>query len=234
MIQNPAVVKQTSSFKIEVQDENARGIAFIEAGILYQTTKGTISDIDLVSLGGNEIEQLVTMQLEFKPKHAVVGTGFILMTLPEQVEFRCDLGLPIGLKAAPTCVEVGANQLRLENPFNANNYPGDELITLYFLNRVLPGANLMIHGIKIQTYAMIEGEEFLIDEFDQPDLEFFAPLQQLFIKSIVETGSDEVYTETEFTLSLVLANSVPSTAIMHIMIPPQIEVKDTATVEDSC
>ena len=64
--------------------------------------------------------------------------------------------------------------------------------------------------------------------------EFFAPEQQLFLKSNVLAASEEVYTETRFTLIHILNNNVPADAILHITIPPSIEVKDIATVEGSC
>ena len=139
-----------------------------------------------------------------------------------------------GIKVAPSCEEEGSNLLRFTNPFIGDNYAGDELITIVFKNRILPGSNLMIKGIEIRTFASIEDVDYLIDDIELPDLNFFAPLQQLFLSSAISTGSEEVYSETFFSFSHTLANFVPKDAIMYITIPPQIEVKDPAEVVNSC
>ena len=50
----------------------------------------------------------------------------------------------------------------------------------------------------------------------------------------MSTGSDEVYTETTFTLKHTLANFVPRDAIVRVTIPPQVEVRDIEEVANSC
>lgn len=56
----------------------------------------------------------------------------------------------------------------------------------------------------------------------------------MFLASEVRSGSDEVYSMTQFTLVHQLANFVPSDAIINISIPPQVEVSDFALVVESC
>ena len=60
-IKNPDLVKQTKSFTIEVQDNNARGIAIIENGVYFAPIGGFITGVKLESLGGNDIEQAVDL-----------------------------------------------------------------------------------------------------------------------------------------------------------------------------
>lgn len=129
---------------------------------------------------------------------------------------------------------MGGNVLRFDNPWIDDYYPGGQPIAIMFRNRVLPGANLMIRGIKIETYMIIESQDFLIDTFEDFNLDFFAPLSQLFLNSEVITGNEEVYTMTDFVFIHKLANNVPFDAIMHLNIPKQIEVSDVAVVEKSC
>jgi len=76
--------------------------------------------------------------------------------------------------------------------------------------------------------------DFLVDEFVDLELNFFAPEEQLFLNSNILTGSDEVYTETPFSIEEKLANSVPRDAIMYITIPSQIEIRSISDVENSC
>ena len=64
------------------------------------------------SLGGIDIEEATDVKLSFTVPHAVTGTSYILMRLPEQIKFNCNLSFTIGLKTAPSCEEVSANQLK--------------------------------------------------------------------------------------------------------------------------
>ena len=75
-------MKETKSFLIEVQDNNAQDIARVETGIYYKAIGGNIKDIKLESLGGISIEEVVDMKLTFNIPHAVSGTSYIVMTLP--------------------------------------------------------------------------------------------------------------------------------------------------------
>ena len=124
--------------------------------------------------------------------------------------------------------------LRFDNPFDDEIYDGNVPLSFTFRNRILPEANLMIRGISIQTFVTIEKVDFLIDEFVSTTLDFFAPKQQLFLASTVSSGSDEVYTATDFTVTQTLANKVPFGGIILVYIPPQIEVGDAADVVTSC
>ena len=98
----------------------------IESGVYFTPEGGSIENVQLVSLGGTKIEQAVDMELKFIAPHKVMGPSYILikMPLPEKIEFTCNLAKTVGLKSAPTCVELGNNQLKLENPFNDNKYEG--------------------------------------------------------------------------------------------------------------
>ena len=152
------------------------------------------------------------------------------------MKYICNIASTVGV-AGGTCSQTGNfNELRFDNPFpdTDDKYPGDEPLSIVFHDRVLPGANLMIKGIEIRTYMSIDGVDYIIDSLLDDTKEFFAPVQQLFLKSNVYAASDEVYTETRFTLTHVLNNNVPSDAILQIRVPPELEVKDIATVEGSC
>lgn len=92
----------------------------------------------------------------------------------------------------------------------------------------------MIKGIKIQSYMSLEGADYLIDTFDEPEFEFFAPKQQLFLSSSVSVEKEETFEETNFFISNKLANNVEEGAIINITIPKEIEVKDAASVMASC
>ena len=107
-------------------------------------------------------------------------------------------------------------------------------MSFIFQYRVLPGSNEMIKGITIKTYMIIDTVDYLVDSFDDRQYEFFAPIQVLFLGSDVLSETDVTYTETKFTLKHILANSVPSGSIIHVQIPPQIEVLDADSVMDSC
>ena len=110
-IKNPELVRQTKSFTIEVQDRNAKGIAIIETGVYFTPEGGAIENVQLVSLGGTKIEQAVDMELKFTAPHKVMGPSYILikMPMPDKIEFTCNLAKTVGLKSAPTCVELGNN-----------------------------------------------------------------------------------------------------------------------------
>jgi len=84
----------------------------------------------------------------------------------------------------------------------------------------------MIKGIRIQTVMTLEDIDYVIDEIIDPEYKFFAPEQNLFLKSAVFTDSEEVYTDTVFHFKHTLANNVPADAIIMIWIPPQIEIGD--------
>ena len=177
-IKNPKLVKPTKSFIIEVQDNNARGIASVEAGVYFTAHGGKIKDIKLESLGGIDIEEATDLQIKFMVPHAVSGTSYILMRLPEQIEFNCNLSYTVGLKVAPTCQEVSKNLLKFLNPFKNDKYDGGKELSIVFRNRILPGANLMIKGIMIETHMTLENDvDYLVDTFDDLEKEFFAPLQ---------------------------------------------------------
>ena len=59
------------------------------------------------------------------------------------------MAFTIGLRSAPACEVISANQLKLENPFNDNKYEGRQELSIAFRQRLLPGSNLMIKGILI-------------------------------------------------------------------------------------
>ena len=146
------------------------------------------------------------------------GTSYLELTMPDQVEFSCLLAAVVGIRG--TCQPMGGNVLRFDSPWiEDDGYPGGSPIVIEFRNRILPPAELMIKGIKIETYQTLEGVDYLIDTFEDFALEFFAPGAQLFLSSQIITGSDEVYTMTDFIVVHKLANSVPSDAIMHLTIP---------------
>ena len=92
----------------------------------------------------------------------------------------------------------------------------------------------MIKGITIETYMTLDTIDYLVDSFNDREFEFFAPTQVLFLGSDVLSESQVTYTETKFTLKHTLANSVPYGSIIHIQIPPQIEVLDADSVVNSC
>lgn len=219
MLQNPTLVRTTSSFLIEVQDENSRGIALLTSGLVYTPTPGKVKDVKLISTKGKMIEQLVDLRLEFTPIHAVTGISFIKMKLPEQVAFSCTLKSNVGLKDAPACVEQESNLLIFEQPFVDDFYSGNIPLQITFRDMVLPGSNQMIRGILIETWVTLEDEEYLVDRIDNPIRDFFAPEQQLLLSSEVLTGSDEVYTATDFTFKHQLANTAMKDAIIVVTIP---------------
>ena len=150
-------------------------------------------------MGGTDIEEAADVKLSFFVPHAISGTNYILMRLPEQISFNCNLSYTIGLKTAPTCTEVSTNQLRLDNAFTNDKYDGGQELAIVFRNRVMPGANLMIKGIMIQTHMTLDDDlDYLVDEYDNANLEFFAPLQQLFLSSSVTVQLEETFEETAF------------------------------------
>ena len=138
------------------------------------------------------------------------------------------------MKVPPTCTEPEDNLIKLQNPFLENYYPGEEPLSITFQKRVLPGSNEMIRGITIEIYATLDGQDFLVDIFDNQEFEFFAPLKVLFLTSDISSESDTIYTKTKFSLTHTLATSVPFGSIIHIQIPPQIEVADAVSVAESC
>ena len=219
MLQNPTLVKTTNSFLIEVQDENSRGIALLTSGLVYTPTPGKVEDVNLISTKGTIIEQLVDLRLEFTPIHAVTGINYIKMRLPDQVDFSCTLKSNVGLKDAPSCVEQENNLFIFEQPFVDDIYPGNIPLQITFRDMVLPGSNQMIRGILIETWVTFEDEDYLVDRIDNPLRDFFAPEQQLLLASKVLTGSDEVYTATDFTFNHQLANSAMPGAIIVVTIP---------------
>ena len=75
MIRNPNVVRETKSFAIYVDDEDARGIATIETDLFFTPTPGTVGEIELISLGGTDIEELVDMRLDFTLRHSIYGSS---------------------------------------------------------------------------------------------------------------------------------------------------------------
>lgn len=143
------------------------------------------------------------------------------------MEFSCfRLYRTVGLKSALSCEAIPtlgfSNVFRFDNPFDGldGGYAGDEPLSIVFNNIELPGANLWVKGIKIETYATIENVDYLVDSLVDFELRFFAPVQLFFLSSNVLAGSDEVYTATYFTLEHQLANKVPFGAIMYVTIPP--------------
>lgn len=48
MITNPALVKDTGTFKIEIQDNNGRMIAKVESRVTFRPTAGDVYNIDLI------------------------------------------------------------------------------------------------------------------------------------------------------------------------------------------
>ena len=143
--------------------------------MIYETSPGKIVDISLQSTSGVQIEQVVDLKFDFTPLHAVSGQSYIKVQMPDQVAFSCVLKSNIGLKTAPSCEEVENNLLVFASPFEADSYDGNIPLSLEFRNRVLPGSNLMIKGIKIETYVTIENVDYLVDIFDDSEYEFFAP-----------------------------------------------------------
>ena len=123
-LQNPTVVRTSESFRIEIQDKNSRGIAFVDSEIFYRPEKGIIDGISLKSLNGVAIEASVNLLLDFTPRHAVTGASYILMELPSQVEFICDLAQTTGMRKAPGCSVTAPNVIRLDNPFVDDIYAG--------------------------------------------------------------------------------------------------------------
>lgn len=131
----------------------------------------------LYSLDGNGIEDVVDMRLDFTPRHAVAGEVTALkIKMPEQLPFSCNFANVVGLKTAPECEEVKFNEFRLTRPFNDDAYAGKIAISIVFKNRILPGANLMIKGIIIQSVKTVAEIDYVIDEIIDLDLEFFAPI----------------------------------------------------------
>ena len=92
----------------------------------------------------------------------------------------------------------------------------------------------MIKGIKISTYMTLEGDDYLIDTYEDAEHEFFKPTQQLFLSSAVSVLKEETYEETNFFITNKLANNVPEGAIINVNIPKQIEVRDAAEAMASC
>ena len=77
----------------------------------------------------------------------------------------------------------------------------------------------MIKGIKIETFMTVDDEDFMIDTFDDPEVEFFAPEQQLFLSSSVRVEKEEVFEDTAFFIMNKLANNIMGGAIINVTIP---------------
>ena len=92
----------------------------------------------------------------------------------------------------------------------------------------------MIQGITIQMVQVYEDTDYVIDEFVDENIEFFAAEAQLFADFVLSTESEEVYTETVFSFKAKVRNTIPSDAIIGIVLPSQIEIADKATAENSC
>ena len=120
---------------------------------------------------------MVNLELKFTPKHMVYGDSYILMQLPDLIDFSCLLvsNSTSLLKTAPTCEELEPNLIRFSNPFADDFYAGDESLSIVFENRVLPGSNEMIQGITIETYMTLDFEDYLVDKFEDRSYRFFAP-----------------------------------------------------------
>lgn len=151
------------------------------------------------------------------------------------MDFACDFSDVFGLKLTLACDEISPNVLKFQNPFEKNEFPGNKQVSIAFRDRILPGSNLMIKGILIQTYmTLADGEDYLIDTFDDDEYPFFAPASQLFLQSSVFVDKEETYEETPFYISNKLANNVKKGAIIHVTIPKQVEVIDPTVVVKSC
>ena len=222
MIKNPNVVRETASFAIYVMDKNSQGIASVVDSVKYTPTSGNVTGIVLESESGNKIQELVNLELKFTPSHMLTGDSYILLTLPDLIEFSCTLASTTGMKVAPTCTPLDdkPTQLKFTNPFIDEHYEGGKPLSFIFRNRVLPGSNEMIKGITIKTYMTIDTVDYLVDSYDNRAHDFFAPDQVLFLASEVSTETHVTYTESKFTLRHTTANSVPYGSIIHIQIPP--------------
>lgn len=177
------------------------------------------------------------MELQFRPRHELVGQSYIYLSLPRQVTFSCNLAYTEGLKTAPACQKTNSNEFRFDNPFLEDEYPGNRALTMVFRQRELPGSNQMIKGIRIATYLVLEEVPQIVDLYDEPDQEFFAPEQQLFLVSEVITASEVTFTQSAFEFRMTLANRVPTgDAKIFITIPEQVRVNSNARslIENSC
>ena len=97
-------------------DINSKGVAEVVQGLLYYPTAGLIKDVNLYSLGGTIIEDVVDMRLDFTPPHKISGLATaILLKMPLQMEFACIFADTSGLKTAPDCKEIDDkyNEFRL-------------------------------------------------------------------------------------------------------------------------
>lgn len=131
-LQNPAIVRQTKSFLVSVQDRNTKGIAVVNSDVYYTTTPGKIANISLKSQAGVKIGEIVDMKLDFTPLHAVQGISSLLIEVPKQMTFSCTLTRTVGLKTAPVCVKVDTNLFRFSQPFNNDVYAGNQTLSLVF------------------------------------------------------------------------------------------------------
>ena len=112
MIKNPNVVRETASFAIYIMDKNTQGIASVVDSIKYTPTSGTVSDIALESKSGIEIQEVTNLELKFTPSHMLAGDAYIILRLPDLVDFSCTLASTTGMKVAPTCTELEANLIK--------------------------------------------------------------------------------------------------------------------------
>ena len=111
-LKNPETSKPTSTFVIKLFDKNSEGIAEIQSGNLYYPQAGEINDVSLVSLGSIEIADITDIKLDFTPVHDVYGgVSSILLIMPEQLTFSCNIDDVVGLIATQNCEDLGDNRL---------------------------------------------------------------------------------------------------------------------------
>lgn len=75
----------------------------MKSDVFYTPTAGTIKDVSLVPLNGEEIQTMSNIVLTFTPPHAIKGASRITVKMPDKIEFSCILAYTTNLKAAPAC-----------------------------------------------------------------------------------------------------------------------------------
>lgn len=162
-LRNPTFVKPTKPLSITLQDSNSNLIASLNSAI-YTPSPGAIINVNMTSTRGIEIQTISDVVLSFTPTHKINGdTGYITMGLPSNVNFTCSLAYTTNLQPNPTCTQTAPNVLRFDSVFLNNNYAGNVPLSISFSNRVLPSSAQDIRGIKISTYAVINGTSYLVD-----------------------------------------------------------------------
>lgn len=96
-VKNPALVKPTKEFKIQILDNNGMMIASVETGVTYTPTPGTFSAIALVPHSATvDIQEVTDVSLVFTPQHSLTTSGKLYIKMPSDLPGKCDIAATAG------------------------------------------------------------------------------------------------------------------------------------------